>query len=384
MRKRSTTVIFALGTLACCSIAFGEPYMVVPVSGRVDHVFDDNGLIYVTAGSTIVRYDLINRQLLSPFNIGGTLAGIDISPDGHTLAVADLDTYGFSSKLHLVDVQTGIDSTISFPLSSLESGTFMAVWGGDSRILVSSTFAGSGWVPLRRYDPSTGVTEVVGTINQDSMLSASADLTTIGLVEGNSSDGPVSAYSASSGSIVATTTTNRFLFELAVDPSGRQFAVPSYAGMAIYDLSASTFQLRATIGQNASHGPIGVVYSPVSNHLFTAEYDFSATEAGVKVYDTTNLTLVQSLDTYPFDWTGNHAFADGRTKISRDGRWLGVSADSTVRVYDVSSITNPQGSTPASIPAPLPATSDIWILLTCLSVVALAWRHAGSMHQANV
>lgn len=375
MKIRLNAVVCALGIFAGASAAGDEPYAVVSVSGRVDHAIDRNGIVYVTSGSTIVRYDLATQQFLSTFNIGGNLAGLDISPDGQTLAVADTSTNGPSSALHLVDSHTGVDLTINFPLSGNESGTYMAVWEGDSGILISSKFSGSGWVPLRRFDLNTGTTQVLGTIRQDSMLAPSADLTTIGLVEGNISSGPVSAYSVSGGGIVATMNTNSFLYEVAVDPTGHQIAVPSFTGMFIFDLTGSALQLRTILGQTESHRPIGAAYSPISPHLFTAERDSSAATSGIYVYDTTSLTLSSFLDTYPFGPTGNHAFGDGRSKISGDGRWFGVSAGSTVRVYEVSSITNPQVGPPAVVPVPLPATSGIWFLLATLSFVALAWRH---------
>lgn len=372
MDRIIVAIVCALGIFAGASDALGEPYVVVPVAGRVDHAIDRDRIMYVTAGPSIVRYDLANLQFLPPFNIGGTLAGIDISPNGQTLAVADFDTTGTSSTLHLVDSQTGIDSPVSFSLSQGESGTYMAVWGGDSEILVSSRFSGSGWVPLRRYDTDSGTTQVIAMIRQNSMLAPSADLTTIGVAEGNISSGPVSAYSVSGESIVATTNTNAFLVEIAADPLGHQFAVPSYLGVFIFDLTAPTFQLHTILGQSASSVPIGAAYSPISPHLFTADYDYSTALAGVKVYDTTSLTLSLDLDTYPITWAGVRAFGNGRTRISQDGRWLGVSADSNVRVYDVSSITG----IPFSAPEPVPATSTFWIWLAVLAVVTVAWHHS--------
>ena len=43
----------------------------------------------VTSTGDVLRYDLTNRAFLTPFHLGGTLLGADISPDQNTLVVAD-------------------------------------------------------------------------------------------------------------------------------------------------------------------------------------------------------------------------------------------------------------------------------------------------------
>jgi hypothetical protein len=57
----------------------------VPIANRTDMVYDDiNHTLYVTAGSTIARYNTQTHQLLSPITIGSGnegLLGIDISPE---------------------------------------------------------------------------------------------------------------------------------------------------------------------------------------------------------------------------------------------------------------------------------------------------------------
>lgn len=76
----------------------------IPASSRVDMVYDDNRhLVYITNGNSLLRYDLSTASFLSPIQLGGNLSGIDISPDGNTLAVADRS----GVWIHLVDLQTG-------------------------------------------------------------------------------------------------------------------------------------------------------------------------------------------------------------------------------------------------------------------------------------
>ncbi len=57
---------------------------------RVDMVYSSGqGVLFITSGSSILRYNVKTRSFLSAIDLGGSLNGIDLSPDGTTLAVAD-------------------------------------------------------------------------------------------------------------------------------------------------------------------------------------------------------------------------------------------------------------------------------------------------------
>src|SRR5688572_5265672 len=115
------------------------------IANRTDYVFDKAGTLYIsTTGGNVVRYNTKTNSYLTPFAIGGSLAGIDLSPDGLTLAVADYSTQGANNRIHLVNTLTGVDTPVSFVRQSLESGTYMVAWGSDNQLLITSNFAGSG------------------------------------------------------------------------------------------------------------------------------------------------------------------------------------------------------------------------------------------------
>ncbi len=348
--KASLLSLVGAAVLGLAGPAFADQMLAIP--GRTDFTFDSSGILYVTAGSDIVRYDTNAGGYLPTFPVGGSLVGIDLSPDGGTLAVADSTTQDGKDRIVLVDSGTGATTEKSFPLDFSEAGTYMVAWGADGRLLVTSRFAGSGWVPLRLYDPGTDTVTTLRTVRQDTMLTASADRSTIGLAESNISSGPVSAYDAGSGDVVGTVNTNWFTYEVAVSAVGDQFVVPTYNGAYVYDRAGSTFTLRTTLGQYATYGPVGAVYSPVAPYLFTAEYDNAGARSGVKVYDTSTFTQVASLDAYRFPWSGNHALGQGRMKISPDGGTLAVSVDGGIRVYDVSAFT-------AAAPGPVRAAAGM-------------------------
>jgi hypothetical protein len=315
----------------------GAGYTVLNIADRRDYTFGSNGVLYIsTASGNIVRYNTALGTFMTPFVVGGSLNGIDLSPDGQTLAVADSSTQGANNRVQLVNVNTGLATPISFQRQSLETGTFMVAWGADSRLLVTSDFGGSGWVPLRQYNPQTSTVSTIASVRQSSMITPSADRQTIGIAESNISSGPITDYDVPSKSFQGTVNTGWFTFEVAVDRDGDKFVVPTYDGAFVYNKSGTSFQQQGTIGQYASHGPLAAVFSPVNDVLYTSEWSWSGSEHGVRVYNANTLSLIQTIDPYQFSWNGNGSMGPGRMEVSPDGRWLAVSVENAVRLYDVS------------------------------------------------
>lgn len=334
MRFSKWTLVILAGILCAQSALAG--YVELNISNRRDYVFDNNGVLYIsTSSGSILRYNTQTASFLAPFNIGGTLNGIDLSPNGQTLAVADSSTQGANNRIQLVSTATGAATPISFARQSLESGTYMVAWGADNQVLVTSNFAGSGWIPLRRYDPQSNLTATVASVRQSSMLTPSADRKTIAIAEANISSGPITDYDVLSHSFQGSVATQWFTFEVAVDRDGDKFVVPTYNGAFVYNKTGNSFQQQTLIGNYASHGPLAAVFSPVNDILFTSEWSWTGPEHGVRVYNANTMTLIETIDPYPFDWSGNGAMGSGRMEVSPNGRFLAVSIDNGVRLYDV-------------------------------------------------
>ena len=81
-----------------------------------------NQILYTTTDSgTVKRYDVITSNFLSPWTIGGNLGGIDVTPDGGTVLVADqnydtITDVGDVGHIHCVDASSGIVNTLDFTL----------------------------------------------------------------------------------------------------------------------------------------------------------------------------------------------------------------------------------------------------------------------------
>src|SRR5713226_6547442 len=102
------------------------PSVLIPVSNRRDLVFDPtrNLLDITTASGQVQRYDVANQTLLSPWSVGTSLNGADITPDGSTLYVAENQTSGSQGVLHEVNLSIGSVTNVTYNLAFLEGGTW--------------------------------------------------------------------------------------------------------------------------------------------------------------------------------------------------------------------------------------------------------------------
>ena len=326
--RRALTWVAAALLLICSSsqiaVARGR---FIPASARIDMVYDDvRGVLYITSAGTVLRYSTSSDSFVSPFVLGGELKGIDLSPDGNTLAIAD----GAIPRIHLVDLTTEESTAVNFTPALGEAGTFSVAFGSDGAVLVSSSQNGSGSVPLRRYDPVAQTTTQLATISQDSMLCASADGSVIGFEESSSSSGPFGRYRVADSDLLRKTGyddgTGWSNYEIGVNRNGTQYALPTYGGCYICDASLVKYD---KVGVYAGAQPIGVVYHPLQDIVYFAW----ATTAKVRAYSTGSFAAPTAEYDFEntFDQPGNHAFVEGRMKISRDGNLLFTTVAGGVR-----------------------------------------------------
>ena len=303
----------------------------VSSANRVDIAYDDlRGVLYISEGPQLLRFDLSSRTFLAPLTLGGSLNGMDISPDGSTLVVADTALSGGQPCIHLVNLVTLATQTPCVQASFGEGGSFTAAYGSDGSILVATQYQGSGWVPLRRYFPAAGTVTQIASVRQNTMLRASADHSVIALAESNISDGEFDSFVVATGAYTHeegyTNGTSAFNYEIAVSPDAQQFAIPTYLGTVFTD--ANLAKLSTVVGTYAGGQPIGVAYNPVNTSIY---FPWAGTSQ-VYVYDRTTLTQTGSYNlSGTFGSNGNYAFVNGRAKTSGDGRLLFVTVDGGVR-----------------------------------------------------
>ncbi|HLP75944.1 MAG TPA: PQQ-binding-like beta-propeller repeat protein, partial [Candidatus Paceibacterota bacterium] len=320
LTTRVRFLIIAAITLLLFGGVFPSHGAFISAPNRVDMVHDPvRNLLYISSGSSVLRYDLASQAFLTPVNLSGSLGGMDISPDGNTLAVADRTRTDTNVWIHLVDLNTQASQRAFFPRAFGEGGTYTVSWGADGAVLVSGTYEGSGWVPLRRYNPANGEIQEVASIRQSSMLSASGNRKIIGIEESNISSGPVHRYGVSGKAILNSSGTGWFNYEVGVNKDGTQVAAPTYGGTFIYN---AQMQQITNLGVYAGQQPIGVAYHPTKDAVYFAW----AGTSEVRVFNTYTFSQLGSfVTTSAFSAPGNAAFVHGRIKLSRDASLLFVT-----------------------------------------------------------
>jgi hypothetical protein len=314
----------------------------IAAANRTDMVYDSQrDLIYIANGTSVLRYDLTQGGFLTPIVLGGSLEGVDLSPDGNTLAVADASNDGTNEWVHLVNLTTLVDAKAILPFPAA-GGTEAVAYCADGSLIVTSVWS------LQRLNPSTGqwtsVSLAPGTTNSGaSMVSASGDGQTIASTQSGSEPSFWGIYDVATNQFSLSEPIIWDTYEIATNTNGGQFAVPTYFGTFIYD---NANNLLATLGTYAGEQPIGVAYHPVENEVF-----FPWAETGeVRVYDTSTFNELGSYDFQDtFQTPGNTALVQGRTRLSPDGSLLMVTVTGGVRFLRIYS---PLAATPIQAPGP--------------------------------
>ena len=327
----------ALMLVASLAFARAGEGKFIPAPNRVDMAYDDaHGVLYISStDSQILRYQLSTGTFLSPIIIDGNyVMGMDLSPDGKTLAAAQLsyDLDNHQNWIRLIDLDTLAVQTVRFDQAFGEGGTFTVNYGSNGKIVVASVFNGSaGKVPLRLYDPAAGTTSTIAQVNSRVMLAHNPSRTVLAFVEGDNGNGPYGKYLPGNGYYKAVGEqlfeggTGAYNYEIGVNRDQTYFAIPTVYGTYIAD---KALDLIGLLVPQSAKPPVAAVFHPKKPLLYLPVQDTK----NVLVYDTTTW---QAVDIFRFDETfghnGNYAFGDGREKLSKDGRLLFVNVTGGVR-----------------------------------------------------
>jgi YVTN family beta-propeller protein len=188
--------------------------------------------------------DVVNMRtgaLETTIPVGSQPSGLDLSPDGATLYVADRG----GDQVSVVDVATRRETRrINIPPhpdDGFDTPYSIAV-ADNGKALVSTTFAGSGFFGrILEIDLSTGAVRARPDFNnggyttESTILAPSGDHSHIGIAFGDDSTGPVFMYTAATDSFSPEHDFG-FLNELALNHSGNRVVVgPGYPGTLVLD-----------------------------------------------------------------------------------------------------------------------------------------------------
>jgi Ca2+-binding RTX toxin-like protein len=174
----------------------------------------DGSRIYTSGTDGAVRvYDGDSGALLSTWQVGSKLGGIDLSPDGSFLIVLEAEpvssTYAeywpdnrFTVAAHKVDASTGEVTTFLHESRGFEWAFHdVAILANGNALITGKVLPGwSAYAYPELLNTSTGVfTTINRIIRQDSVLSDSPDGQMALLGEYNISDAPLHIYTAGGG-----------------------------------------------------------------------------------------------------------------------------------------------------------------------------------------
>lgn len=297
----------------------------VPAPRRTDMVHDPKrNLLYIAADDVVLRYQMASRTFLPPLQLGGDLRAIDLSLDNDSLVVADASRHGGNIAIHLVALDTGVRSLVSFPAEPQETGAFSVVFGADGSVWITSSMHGSGGAaPLRKYVPSSRRVTVLAHLAPDTMLAASANREYIAYACANDPAGNFGWFRCRAFRLPPPLQANARLFEVGISRDGSQLALPNDGGVTLS--GASVPGLPET-------NVIGVAYHPQQDFLFLAR----SGQSTIEVLDTVNFAPARELDFgRPFAAIGNHAFVAGRLRLSPDGRFIFCTVPGGVRYVEL-------------------------------------------------
>ena len=309
---------------------------VLDVNNVQDFIFDDaRGLLYIsTTDGDILRYDMASESYLSAINIGGTAGELSLSQDGNMLFVTQEDYVSGSpnntASFHRVNLTTlTVDDYHYQTDGTFEIGATDIALDANGNLIVSGTVAGSGWVPLRSFSDFDTMLEstIVGQVRQNSSFDQTSDGQFILIVESNISNGPVSLYSAATGTIIANNYSNGFNDgNNAISGEAGLAAVVNYNNMYIYDFNLNVVaNLTDEFGSSTRKL---VEFSPDGEHLFV----WTSETNRISVLETNNFQIVG--DIYLSDQTPAGTF-DRNIFISEDGTTLFSSVNGNIEIIDL-------------------------------------------------
>jgi WD40 repeat protein len=306
------------------------PVPFIPIPDHRGMVYDSaHDLLYIaTEHGTIERYQPTTGMALSSWKVGNNLRGIDLSPDGSTLLVADALRGATAGFIRRVDTATGAVTNLTYTRSSGEGGAWDVAIFNNGQAMFTTTWEGTGSpTQVRTINLATDTISNAGlSLTADgysaSLVARSADRSTGFLGDSGTSTGPIRTYKAMTGSFSSPINTNTNLDQrpMAVNRNGTQFALE--AGPYYVALLGSNLNLLVIF----SILDAGMAFDPVLDRLYTASSDGT-----VRVYDTTTYGQIASFpvaDAPP----SSLVFSGNAMMVSDDGRWLFLQSTNGIDV----------------------------------------------------
>lgn len=237
------------------------------ISDAVDQAWDaSEGILYVTtAQGSLQRWDIASQTMLSSFdNIAVTPRGLDVTADGRYAYVGEGASGATGGIVWKVDLTDGSKTSLSFDYDGyLERGVFDLALSADGNLFFTTSFAGSGWTPLRKVDLDTGEITKLKDVRQNTSITRGADYSRLFFQESNISSGPIFTYDAATSTFSSSFNTMTFVGSLP-DAVSHDGSLIAFLGSV---LDATNLDTTSTGIVNAG----GYAFDPERNILYVAD-----------------------------------------------------------------------------------------------------------------
>ncbi|HET9640639.1 MAG TPA: M10 family metallopeptidase C-terminal domain-containing protein [Allosphingosinicella sp.] len=324
-------------------------------------VSGDGSRIYTSGTDGAVRvYDADSGELLSTWQVGAKLGGIDLSPDGSFLIVLEAEpissTYSnywpdnrFTVAAHKVDTATGAVTTFLHESTGFEWAFHdVAILTNGNALITGKVLPGwSAWAYPELLDTQTGTfTTINEIIKQDTTLSDSPTGQIALLGESNTSDAPLRIYTPGTGFTAQHSLYQDDVYGFndgaqALSAAGNLVAqhVPGN-GLHIYDSSLHYSLNLATQYPGFIDGVAALAFDSTGAFLFVLDTDADA----IVQLDTSDWSLVRSIPVGT-NLTSTAGDFGSRLIVGPDMRYFTVVTDSGLLQIDNPNVSATQTGT---------------------------------------
>ncbi len=324
----------ALARTASVQVTATQPAF-LPIPGAREFVFDSSrNVMYIIVGTgEIQRYSLTTNSLLSPWQVGHSLAGGDINVDNTALYVQDSLPNVRESVIHKIDLNTGAVTDLVSPFVDEQEK------GGDLKIAANGIALGSASytqynaISMQQIDTTNDLLTngIYSLVNHETHAARNRDRSLVALVMSGSSAGQMFTYNGTTGTYSSVIKTNQTLSNgfLAVNDAGTTIAISSYNRL---ELRNANLDLLASLT-----GVTGAVaFKPGTNLLFLADGN---TER-INVYNgdagwtrLSSIEIGESINSEPL--------GEGALAFSGDGTKVFLATETGVRQFDIGTDFSP-------------------------------------------
>jgi len=311
------------------------PVSIINVINCQDMVFAHSGkYLYVsTSNGLVLVYNTSTHVLQPPYNLGGSLHGLDIAPDDTFLLVGQDNVGATQGTFHKIDIKTGAITNLNYSLEFGEAGGWDVAIGSNGLALATTKASGSGWTPLRQIDLATNTFKIRhdapgsgggGMVRGYTYIHRSGDGRRMYLLESDVSNGPIFTYSAASNTFGPSAETDEFL----VDAD----AAVSRNGSLLGTRISSTASLATAPDFKPVHSFTGLDSGIAFDGQSDLFYGVNSSTDQIIVFDTNTF-----LERYRFRIgedvaIGSQGFS-GTLVVSDDGRYLALATESGIRLF---------------------------------------------------